>query len=287
MHQHRTIEDTVYFWFAANNTSGSGDDGATPASHVRLAGASADAAPVTSPTPILLTSVSFPAGLHEIAVSATVANGFAAGNTYAVFSTLLVDLQNPSGFLGSFSLEPIIADIREIGGIAQSATDLKDFVDSGYDPVTNKVQGVVLVDTTTVNTDMRGTDSAALASVCTESRLSELDAANLPADLDTLIAGVNVSTVDGSTEAASNLKDSAETMKAGAVIAGTLTTTVFTTNLTVTIDSYYNNRLLNFKAGSSLEDQGVEILAYDGTTKELTVSQLTGAPIVGDDFIII
>lgn len=35
---------------------------------------------------------------------------------------------------------------------------------------------VTLVDTCTTNTDMRGTDSAALASVCTEARLSELDA---------------------------------------------------------------------------------------------------------------
>lgn len=46
----------------------------------------------------------------------------------------------------------------------QSATDLKDFADDGYDPATNKVQGVVLVDTTTTNTDMVGTDLAALAS---------------------------------------------------------------------------------------------------------------------------
>ena len=35
---------------------------------------------------------------------------------------------------------------------------------------------------------MRGTDSAALALVCTEARLAELDAVNVPADLDTLIA---------------------------------------------------------------------------------------------------
>lgn len=41
-----------------------------------------------------------------------------------------------------------------LGGGAQSLTDLKDFADAGYDPATNKVQGVVLVDTTTVNTDM-------------------------------------------------------------------------------------------------------------------------------------
>lgn len=35
---------------------------------------------------------------------------------------------------------------------------------------------------------MRGTNSAALATVATEARLAELDAANLPADVDTLIA---------------------------------------------------------------------------------------------------
>jgi len=54
-------------------------------------------------------------------------------------------------------------DLTQIGGVAQSATDLKDFADAGYDPTTNKVQGVVLTDTCTTNTDMRGTDNASLA----------------------------------------------------------------------------------------------------------------------------
>lgn len=39
-----------------------------------------------------------------------------------------------------------------LGGVVQSATDLKDFADDGYDPTTNKVQGVVLVDTVTTYT---------------------------------------------------------------------------------------------------------------------------------------
>lgn len=43
------------------------------------------------------------------------------------------------------------------------------------------------VDVVTTNTDMRGTDSAALATVCTEVRLAELDAANLPADVDAIL----------------------------------------------------------------------------------------------------
>ena len=47
---------------------------------------------------------------------------------------------------------------------------------------------VTLVDTVTENTDMRGTDDGALATVCTEARLAELDAANLPADADSIKA---------------------------------------------------------------------------------------------------
>lgn len=49
--------------------------------------------------------------------------------------------------------------------------------------VSGHVSRVTLVDTTTANADMRGTDSAALASVCTETRLAELDAGNLPTDV--------------------------------------------------------------------------------------------------------
>lgn len=44
-----------------------------------------------------------------------------------------------------------------------------------FDPSVDAVARVTLVDTTTANTDMRGTNSAALASVATQARLSELD----------------------------------------------------------------------------------------------------------------
>lgn len=64
----------------------------------------------------------------------------------------------------SFSSGVIAANVTQLGGGAQSLTDLKDFADAGYDPLTNKVQGVVLCDTTTNNSDMVGTNSAALAS---------------------------------------------------------------------------------------------------------------------------
>lgn len=59
--------------------------------------------------------------------------------------------------LGAASPTPTVAgipevDVTHLGGVAQSLLDLKDFADDGYDPATNKVQGVVLADTLTTYT---------------------------------------------------------------------------------------------------------------------------------------
>jgi hypothetical protein len=51
-----------------------------------------------------------------------------------------------------FGADTLQADLTQIGGVAQSATDLKHCADSGYDPGTGKVQGVVLTDTCTALT---------------------------------------------------------------------------------------------------------------------------------------
>lgn len=62
---------------------------------------------------------------------------------------------------------------------------------------------------------MRGTDSAALATVCTEARLSELDAANIPADVDTLLSRI-------SSAVATALTKLADVAIAGTETAGSL-----------------------------------------------------------------
>jgi hypothetical protein len=51
-----------------------------------------------------------------------------------------------------FGADRLQVDVLELGSATQSATDLKDFADDGYDPSTNKVQGVVLTDTVTTYT---------------------------------------------------------------------------------------------------------------------------------------
>jgi hypothetical protein len=54
---------------------------------------------------------------------------------------------------------------------------------SGETHTSAVIPTVTTCTTTTNNTDMRGTNSAALASVATEARLAELDAGNLPTDI--------------------------------------------------------------------------------------------------------
>ena len=134
-----------------------------------------------------------------------------------------------------FSHERLEVDLLELKGDAQSATDLKAFADSGYDPASNRVQGVLQVETVIalsghtaqtgdsfarlgtpaswcIAADLLAIDNfvddlesrltaaragyldnlsagaVALASICTEARLAELAAANLPADVDAIKA---------------------------------------------------------------------------------------------------
>ena len=143
IHQNATIGDTVYFWFAANDWStGEGDDGANPAADVREAGATASDAPLISPTPALLSNAAYPAGCYEIAVEATTGNGFVADMTFAVFSTILVDSQNPTGFVGSCTLTPL-ATSEQVGnltsGTAAINTTASTFVKSAAEPETNVI----------------------------------------------------------------------------------------------------------------------------------------------------
>jgi len=249
----------------------------------------------------------------------------------------------------------LAANVTQIGGVTQSATDLKDLADTGYDPVTHKVQGVVLADTVTtltghtpqtgdsfarlgapaganVSADIlvidnfvddletrltairagyldnlsagavaleatltamkqkvagafdRETDSLealrdrgdaawitatgfATAAVCTEARLAELGAANLPADID-------------------NLKNTIK-LRNATINDIAPTTLVFDTTLTEATNNYWNNGAILFTSGAN---SGVirAIKDYDGTAKEITLNTaLPVAPSNGDAFSII
>lgn len=71
-------------------------------------------------------------------------------------------------WLGTAAATPTVAGVPEVDvthlvGVAQSATDLKDFADEGYDPATNKVEGVKTADALTANNDKTGYGLSAAA----------------------------------------------------------------------------------------------------------------------------
>lgn len=117
-------------------------------------------------------------GLHHVAVVTT--NAFyVTGSDYSVvLAAGTVDSISVVGVVvGSFSIEnrSVAAVKTDTAAILVDSNELQsDWANGG--------RLDVLLDA--IPTDaMRGTDSASLASVCTEARLAELDAANLPTDV--------------------------------------------------------------------------------------------------------
>ena len=59
-----------------------------------------------------------------------------------------------------FSTDKLEVDLLQMGGVAQSATDLKDFADTGYDPSVHKTQAQVKgMDTDVLTADAIATDA--------------------------------------------------------------------------------------------------------------------------------
>jgi hypothetical protein len=98
-------------------------------------------------------------GLHHVDIDLTDntdAGFYAAGSFYEVHLVPdeTVDSLAVVRVLAYFEIGPPPVNVTQLGGGIQSLADLKDFADDGYDPATNKVQGVVLVDTTTNLTNL-------------------------------------------------------------------------------------------------------------------------------------
>lgn len=102
---------------------------------------------------------------------------------------------------------------------------------------------------------------------------------------------VNVTQINGSTLAAANLAVSAQALKTGAAVAGTLTNARMTTDLTATVDNIYAGRVLIFTSGANI-GLAVLITAYAVTGGQLTFIAYGNlpaptAPSVDDTFIIL
>lgn len=100
---------------------------------------------------------------------------------------------------------------------------------------------------------------------------------------------VNVTQISGSIAAADRLETTALSIIAGAAVGGVggvLTTTAMTTNLTQSVNEFYNGRQIIWTTGD-LTGQAATLVGYDGATKKLEFYAVTMAPAAGDNFIIV
>jgi len=160
-------------------------------------------------------------GFYSEQITLSAANGFEAGKSYSVRTTIVV------GGVTGIQLDRLQigarVDTRMLAGTIQSATDLKDFADDGYDPSTNKVQGVVLTDTLTTytgNTVQTGDAFARLGAPAGASVSADiLTIDNLVDDLESRVG--TPSDLGGGATVAANLADiEAQTDDIGAAGAG-------------------------------------------------------------------
>ena len=167
-------------------------------------------------------------GNHLITIDTSAHADYSTGSEYAVrMEGTTVDGATINAWVGAFSIERaggVLALLKGTNSLA-NIEDKIDIIDTNVDQIetaviTNatgadiaadiiamKAETVLIVgDTAELQGDwvdggrldllldaipttaMRGTDSAALASVCTEARLAELAAANLPSDIDAILA---------------------------------------------------------------------------------------------------
>ena len=143
--------------------------------------------------------------------------------------------------------------------------------------------GVLKSDTVVIRSDVLRirSDTAAILTDTGTTRPALLPTALVSGRMD-----ADVGAISTSTEAADNLEASAETIVIGAAEAGTLSTTVMTSDLTEATDEHYNGRIVIWTSGV-LQDQASDITAYLGATGRLTYTAVTEAPGAGDTFIIV
>lgn len=96
----------------------------------------------------------------------------------------------------------------------------------------------------------------------------------------------DVLAISGGTTSADNLEASTTGIVVGAAIAGTLTVTAMSTNLTETTNDHYNGRTIIWTSGNLL-GQASTVTDYDGASKVLTYDALTEAPTAADAFVLV
>jgi hypothetical protein len=103
-HRYIQLGGTVRFQVAVNDvTEGNASDGSLPKCYIRKDGDAANAAPIQTPTPVLLSHASYRDGFYEVEIVASAVNGYVKDADYTVFFGITVSTKTPGGVIGSFT----------------------------------------------------------------------------------------------------------------------------------------------------------------------------------------
>lgn len=182
-------------------------------------------------------------------------------------------------------------------------TDKDDAIDAivGYvDKIDDATDGLTAIKAEVeglAGAAMRGTDSAALASVCTEGRLAELDAANLITDVanvktDTAAILVDTgTTLDGKIDTIDTIIDTLKALfiiREATVVDASPGKTVFETSLVEATVDYWKSGAIQWKVGTANAGVIRSIKSYVVANGEITLNTaLPVTPVNGDGFYII
>lgn len=193
---------------------------------------------------------------------------------------------------------PIPANVTQLGGAAQSLTDLKDFADDGYDPATNKVQGVVLVDTLTTytgNTVQTGDSFARLGAPAGASISADIAAIEAQTD-DIGAAGAGLTAIPWNAawdaEVQSEVDDAlvARNLDKLIIASGTAdsgsTTTMVDAARTEADNDYWKGRIILFTSGN-ISGQCVIITDFVAATDTFTFAPPTTQAVSTQDYVIL
>ena len=204
------------------------------------------------------------------------------------------------------TLETHLTDIKgaTFSGATDSLEAIRDQGDAAWITATGFATAAALathdgkLDTVDANVDLVLADTADMqpklgapagGSVSADIAALQTDTDNIqtriPAALVSGKMSADAEAISGSTAAADNLEAAAEVLITGAAIAGTLSTTEMTTDLTEATDDHYNGRIITWTSGVLL-GQSTNITDYTGSNKKLTFTAVTEAPSATDTFVI-
>lgn len=183
---------------------------------------------------------------------------------------------------------PLPADVKQIGGNTQSATDLKDFADTGYDPATHKLAEAVELDSS-ARVKLHGTQedyaplkasdyTAPLTAASTRTALG-MAAADLDTQLDAILAAasagagtgartVTITVNDGTTvlqNAVVRFTEGSNTYRAITNASGVATFNLDDATYTVAV-----SKVGYYYAGTTMVVNGTETATYSMTAVNVT-----------------